>query len=290
MASDGIELSPSIKINSAELSFLARLIEDECGIRLEENKAYLFENRLATILVEFKCRSFNELHMLARVDKEVKQRIIEAITTKETFFFRDSGPFETLKKDLIPSHFENIGGNPRLTPLSIWSAACSTGQETYSIAIAVKEALNISFDPRIRIVGTDISDEAISKASYGLYSEAEISRGLPPEKLEKYFSRKGNGWRIRDEIRALVCFERGNILDPFCGRGRFDIIFCRNVAIYFAQETRRRLFLQMARRLNTNGKLLLGATEILNDMHEIFKRVQGSGTAYYQKISEVPGP
>ena len=173
---------------------------------------------------------------------KLARKIIEAITTNETSFFRDTSPFDLLRHKLIPDLIDRRSKNGARIPIRIWSAACSTGQEAYSTAIVLKELLGDLPRYDIRILGTDISNKVVAQASYGEYNRLELERGLPPETLARHFTASGDRWKIRDEIRAMATFRTMNLLEPFSFPHPFDIIFCRNVAIYFTESDKTRLF------------------------------------------------
>ncbi len=254
---------------------------------LDESKAYLIETRLGGLIKEYECSSYKELCSRAKTEsnKTIENRIIDAISTNETLFFRDTGPFEVLQHkilpDLIDRRTEKLSGLLPV-PIRIWSAACSTGQEAYSIAIVLKELLPDLKKYNVKLLGTDISDSAIGQASYGTYNKFEIERGLSKEKLQKYFIPNGGNWKIRDEIRAMVSFTKRNILEPFVGLGKLDIIFCRNVAIYFNLEKRKKLFENIASVLEPDGFLIIGSTESLTGISPIFEPKRYLRTIYYQ--------
>jgi chemotaxis protein methyltransferase CheR len=273
-------------ITPVEVEVLGRYIYDLCGILVEQSKTYLLESRLQPLLEEFQCHSYGELYERAQCDVSwrMQQRIIDSISTKETSFFRDQAPFELLKRKLLPDYLDCIrdpahGVGPRL---SIWSAACSTGQEVYSIAMTLKEMPVNLGHYRITVLGTDISDAAIAQASYGCYNQVEIARGLPPDKRTRYFQAVGSQWRVKDELRALVSFHRRNLLEPLNGLGTFDIIFCRNVAIYFNQPDRIRLFERLSEHLHPAGALLIGSTESLQGVTTRYIRQVYHNTTFYQ--------
>ena len=257
-----------IKITSEEIQLFSEYIYKMSGIVLDDRKAYLFESRLIRILEEQACATYKELYFKATTDdtRILERQIIDAITTGETLFFRDASPFEMLKHkilpDLIDRRSSRAGGNIK-TPIRIWSAGCSTGQEVYSIAMVLKETLPDLNRFQITLVGTDISDAAIAHASYGQYNKFEIERGLPLDKLNRYFQKNDSNWRISDEIRAMVSFRKLNLMQPFENQGTFDIIFCRNVSIYFSQADRRRLFNKIADKLVSDGYLIIGSSESL---------------------------
>nr|MBC8362536.1 protein-glutamate O-methyltransferase CheR [Candidatus Desulfatibia profunda] len=275
------------KITPDEVKFIAQYICNISGISLDQSKAYLFETRLGGILQEFGCSSFNDLHYKAKADvsKALERKIIDAISTNETLFFRDTGPFELLRHKILPDIIDrrSAKSSGRLpTPIRIWSAACSTGQEVYSIAIVLKELLPDLSKYNIKLLGTDISGAAIAQSSYGAYNKFEIERGLPPDKLLKYFSRNGDNWKIKDEIRAMVLFKKLNLMLPLIGLGKFDIVFCRNVAIYFNLDDKKKLFDKIADILEPDGYLIIGSTESLTGICPRFEPKRYLKSIFYQ--------
>ncbi len=276
-----------IKVTTDDIKAISKYILDISGIDLDESKAYLIETRLGGLIKEYECSSYRELCSKAKTDsnKTIENKIIDAISTNETLFFRDSGPFEVLQHkilpDLIDRRTEKSSGLLPI-PIRIWSAACSTGQEAYSIAIVLKELLPDLKKYNVKLLGTDISDSAIGQASHGAYNKFEIERGLSKEKLQKYFIPNGGNWKISNEIRAMVSFAKRNILKPFVGLGKLDIIFCRNVAIYFNLEERKKLFENIAGVLEPDGFLIVGSTESLTGICPIFEPKRYLRTIYYQ--------
>ena len=276
-----------IKDKTDDIKEISKYILDISGINLDESKAYLIETRLGGLIKEYECSSYKELRSKAETDsnKTIENKIIDAISTNETLFFRDREPFEVLQHkilpDLIDRRTEKASGLLPI-PIRIWSAACSTGQEAYSIAIVLKELLPDLKKYNVKLLGTDISDSAIGQASYGTYNKFEIERGLSKEKLQKYFIPNGGNWKISDEIRAMVSFNKGNILKPFAGVEKLDIIFCRNVAIYFDLEERKKLFENIASVLEPDGFLIVGSTESLTGICPIFEPKRYLRTIYYQ--------
>jgi len=275
-----------LKIRPEEIKLLTGYIHDISGIYLDASKKYLLETRLSPIAEELGCSSYQELYRRAKTDasKRVERAIIDAISTNETLFFRDGGPFTLLQHKILPELIDRRRSKSSLvrTPIRIWSAAASTGQEIYSIAIIIKELLGDLSRYNIKLLGTDISDSAIAQASQGKYNKFEIERGLPRDKLHKYFTRSGGYWKIKDEIRAMVTFRKLNLMLPFAGLGKFDIIFCRNVAIYFTIDDRKKLFNKIADVLEPDGYLLIGATESLTGICPRFVPRQHLRSIYYQ--------
>ncbi|MBN2705949.1 MAG: protein-glutamate O-methyltransferase CheR [Deltaproteobacteria bacterium] len=275
-----------LKITPQEYQNYCKYIYDICGINLAPNQTYLVETRLATLIKNLGCNSFTELYNQSRGDrlKKIEQEIINAITTNETYFFRDKAPFDLLQFKIIPDLIDKRSSRSGLPPtIKIWSAACSFGQEVYSIAITLKELLGRDLPKyRISIVGTDISDEAISRSSYGLYNQFEVERGLPPEKLRLYFNQVDKGWRIKDELRAMVSFRKQNLFQSFTDLGRFDIVLCRNVAIYFTQPDKVKLYEKIASAMAPDGYLLIGAQESLTGITNMFEPKRYLRSIFYQ--------
>lgn len=276
-----------IKILPEEFRVFAQYIHSLCGLSLDETKAYLIENRLSGLAQEAGCSTFSELYYRAKSDSTqgLERKIIDAITTGETLFFRDSAPFDLLQHKILPDLVDrrartSLRGLP--LPIRIWSAACSTGQEVYSIAITLKELFRDLERYNIRLLGTDISNQAIAQASRGLYSRLEIERGLPRDKLERYFTLQDSTWKVRDEIRALVSFRNFNLLNDFSSLGRYDIIFCRNVAIYFNDADKTALFNRIARILEPDGCLVIGATESITGLCPAYESRRYMRSVYYQ--------
>lgn len=266
-------------VDAASFRALADFIRARSGILLEDSKSYLVETRLGPLLEELSIGSYAELTRSAARDRHVLNRMIDEISTNETSFFRDRLPFDLLKFRLIPALVDRQrGAQDRIT---VWSAASSTGQEVYSIAIACHDILGSAATRRVRIVGTDISDGAIRRASYGAYTRYELERGLDEGLRERYFHRDGERWRVNDPLRAMATFRHLNLLDPLTGLGSFDIVFCRNVAIYFDTSTRRRLFERIAAQLRPGGALVIGSAESLHGITDRYERREHMRCVYY---------
>ncbi len=274
-----------IKVTPEELKLFSRLINDLCGVVLDKNKGYLLDQRIGPIVEEVGCKSFAELYHRVRYghDRELEQKIIDAITTQETLFFRDTSPFEALQYKVLPELIDLKEKTAFSNRIRIWSAGCSTGQEPYSIAMVICETIpdvHKSWD--VQILASDISDEAIKIASRGEYTEYEIGRGMDRKLLDKYFLKTEKRWKVKDEIRALIAFRKMNLLKPLVGIGPFDVIFCRNVAIYFEPEVRKDLFERIRRVLAPYGYLFVGSSESLVDLGERFKPYYHCRAIFYR--------
>jgi chemotaxis protein methyltransferase CheR len=267
-----------------DVQFVAQLVEQLCGVMLDDRKGYLVESRLGQLVRGQGCASYRELCQRARSggDRHLQQKIIDAITTQETLFFRDTSPFDALQNRILPDMIDAATRNGGAKRLKFWSAASSTGQEAYSLAMVLRETLPDIAAWNLSILATDISDAAIAQASRGWYAGHEIDRGMRASLLPKYFRPQGNGWQVKDDIRAMVSFQRRNLLQPFSELGPFDVIFCRNVAIYFDAARRRDLFLRLADRLTPSGVIVVGSSESLLDLGPRFLPRNHCRATYYQ--------
>lgn len=273
-----------MKIKPEELQRLADFVHARSGIVLDASKAYLLESRLLPLIRKNNFTSFSDLYNRAKSNVSLAHQIIDAISTNETSFFRDQKPFELLKFKILPDILDvmlKIPGGGGKT-LNIWSSACSTGQEVYTIAVTLQELLGSRISQyKIKITGTDISDSAVMQASRGCYSPFEIGRGFPKNLLSKYFVQEGQLFRVKDEIRALTFFRKINLMEPFTSMGKFDIIFCRNVAIYFSMQNRKSLFERLGDQLQPHGALVIGATESLFGITDRFNRCEYHNSVFY---------
>jgi len=270
----------------AEFAEWQRFVKEACGVWLDDTKGYLLETRLGGILRDTGDPGLGELLNRVRAEGSgaLRSKVINAITTHETSFFRDGAPFDLLKERLIPdlvARRTRMGLKP--VPLRILSAACSTGQEAYSTAITLKETLIDLSAYDIRILGLDISDKAVAHAATGCYSRIELERGLSPERIARHFAAHGSAWRIRDELRSLATFRRANLLEPVMGPLAFDVIFCRNVAIYFTEPDKVRLFRNLGRSLAKDGALIIGSTETLSNLCPEFEAQRHARSVWYRK-------
>ena len=277
-------------VSTEDVAFVARLVDELCGVVLDDSKAYLIECRLGELAKKHGCGTYRELCQKARGngDRAVQTEIIDAITTQETLFFRDNSPFEALQHKVIPQLIDDKAKTAFPRRLRIWSAASSTGQEAYSIAMLLCELIPDVLSWDISILATDISNAAIKAASLGWYARHEIERGMKPAMLAKYFVEQRGGWKIKDQIRAMVAFQHRNLLQPFAGLGSFDIIFCRNVAIYFDAPHRRDLFLRLTEHLTPSGYLFVGSAESLLDLGPRFAPHVHCRATFYRPNLNVP--
>jgi chemotaxis protein methyltransferase CheR len=274
-------------ITRDELGAWSRYIYDICGVHLDETKGYLVETRLSGLARETGAASLSELYYRAKsTPNGLRQKIIDAITTNETSFFRDTAPFELLQHKLIPELIDRRkGGGAARPPIRIWSAACATGQEVYTMGIVLKELLGDLTRYDIRILGTDISDQAVAQASYACYTKLELDRGMSPDKIQRHFTPVNDRWKVRDEIRGLVTFRKMNLLEPFSLPGLMDVVFCRNVAIYFTEPDRARLFRSIGKCLAPDGALVIGSTESLTGLCPEFEPQRHMRTVFYRRKS-----
>jgi chemotaxis protein methyltransferase CheR len=247
-------------VSTLSFAFVCQYLRDKAAIELSDDKNYLVNARLGELARELKLSSAEQVVVeLQRrpADAELGRRVIEALTTKETFFFRDNHPFMALRDEVIPKLLKDNALSPTLR---VWSAACSTGQEPYSLAMLVMEHFPTCF-AQINILATDIDTSALARAREGAYKQHEMNRGLPAPFLAKYFHRKGALWEVGPAIKRLVRFQQLNLAGSWPSLGRFDLILVRNVLIYFGRETKQDILTRMAALLTSRGALLLGAGE-----------------------------
>ncbi len=274
-----------IAITPKELALFAEFIHACTGIVLDSTKAYLLESRLGHMLDEYGASTFTDFFYAGYRSVEWVNRVVDAISTNETSFFRDQRPFELLRSKILPDFFgrRQNGSEPSPSGLRIWSAACATGQEVYSLGMIISELLGSEMNRwNITITGTDISDYAINKARQGLYTSYEVERGVPHNLRQKYFESQGELLKVRADLQAMTVFKKMNLLAASEGNELYDIILCRNVAIYFNQENRRRLFERIAACLRPEGILIIGSTESLVGVSDRFSRNESCNTLYYQ--------
>lgn len=253
-------------MNSAEFQYLRDVLHQRSGLALTEDKIYLLESRLMPLAKPKGINTLSELVSNLRVkpDEVFLREITEAMTTNESMFFRDIKPFEQFRKIALPKIMEANAGSKKIR---IWSAACSNGQEPYSLAMCLQEESAKLAGWNVEIVGTDLCSKVLAKAREGIYTQFEVQRGLPIQMLLKYFEQlPGNQWRIKPEIRKMISFREKNLIDHIALMGNFDVIFCRNVLIYFDVLTKNNVLEQLAKILPKHGFLFLGSTETILGM------------------------
>jgi len=258
-------------------------LEQQCGIVLGENKQYLVKSRLAPLMSRFNVESLSELvsKTLGVHERQLRAAVVDAMTTNETLWFRDQYPFELLKTRLFPE-FKTLN-----RPLKIWSAASSSGQEPYSIAMSVAEFQSSSpgvLKMGAQIIGTDISNTMLDMCKHAEYDALALARGLSAERRKKFFKDSGNGMaQVVDSLKKQVSFRHLNLLDSYALMGKFDIIFCRNVLIYFSPEVKAKIIAQFSQALNPKGYLFLGASESMSGLSTDFDMVRCNPGIIYQK-------
>jgi chemotaxis protein methyltransferase CheR len=246
---------------------IAELLKKRSGLVLGAEKSYLLESRLSPLAKKHKLANLDDLVTALTKDPNgaLATKVVEAMTTNESLFFRDSRPFEQLKKTLLPALAKARGAT---RSLRVWSAACSHGQEPYSIAMTIKEMGPLFAGWKIEILATDIAQEVMARAKSGLFTQFEVQRGLPVTLLVKYFAKSGTRWQVDAGIRAMVNFKEFNLLGDMRSLGQFDLIFCRNVLIYFDPPTKRKVLDGLAQRLVPDGALFLGGAETVLGLTE----------------------
>jgi len=261
-------------MNVQDFEFLAALLKQRSGLILTKDKAYLLETRLMPVARKWNLKGLEELvdDLRTRRDDGLTADITEAMTTNESLFFRDTKPYDQFRNQVLPRLMQNRAGERKLR---IWSAACSSGQEPYSIAMLLLEDLAKLSGWRVEIVATDISREMITKAQAGLYTQFEVQRGLPIALLVKYFTQDGDKWQIDEKIKEMVSFKEFNLLDDPAALGQFDVVFCRNVLIYFDQATKADVLAKVAAQMPPDGILYLGGAETVLGVTDRFQPIEG---------------
>jgi chemotaxis protein methyltransferase CheR len=262
------------------MSFVRDLVYRRSAIVVEPGKEYLVESRLAPLAREQGFASIDAMidHLRARPANDLQAKVVEAMTTNETSFFRDQHPFEGLKNTILPALQRARSGSKTLR---IWSAACSAGQEPYSIAMLLRDQFPELASWDVRILATDLSAAMVARASAGRYSQVEVNRGLPATTLVKHFERCGTEWQIKPEVRRLVQCRQLNLLDPW-PVGRHDVVFLRNVLIYFDVPTKQAILSRMRGVLAPDGYLFLGGAETTLKVDETFERIQIDRAVFYR--------
>ncbi len=264
--------------DQAEFDHFRQFLQDACGIALGDNKQYLVSNRIRRLLEEYQLSSFSDLvrALKQNSNRRLKEQVIDVMTTNETFWFRDVYPFEHLRNKLLPDWMQT---EQRMAgPIRIWSAACSSGQEPYSISMMVEEFRRQRMGALARpvqIVATDLSSIVLDQAKRGEYDRLSVVRGLASDRLERYFDNpRDNVWRVKPLVRDRIEFKAWNLLDSYAGLGKFDVVFCRNVLIYFNAELKRRILEKIHGSLKPGGVLFLGSSEGLAGASHLFEMVR----------------
>ncbi|CAA7616185.1 Chemotaxis protein methyltransferase 1 [Candidatus Terasakiella magnetica] len=254
-----------------DFDFVAKMLKDRSGLVITRDKAYLLESRLTPVSRKRGMKGLDDLiSSLRTASEDLLREVTEAMTTNESFFFRDIKPFDQFKSVVLP---HMMAARSTKKTLRVWSAAASSGQEAYTLAMMLKEEGAKLSGWKIEIVGTDISTEMLEKAKAGLYSQFEVQRGLPIQLLVKYFKKTAEMWQIDPAIRAMVQFREYNLLHDLKPLGQFDVVFCRNVLIYFDQPTKTRVLDNISRIMPDDGFLYLGGAETVLGISDKFKPV-----------------
>lgn len=262
-----------------DFAFFTKYIYDQTGLVLGPDKMYLIESRLSPLARKYGVASIDLLVGQLRTSKtaDLQRDIVDAMMTNESFFFRDGKPFDQFRQIVLPGLLQSRATKKAFR---IWCAAASTGQEPYTLAMILKEEAAKLAGWRVDIVGTDISHEALERAKAGVYTQFEVQRGLPIQLLVKYFKQQGDKWQIAPEIRSAVQYKSFNLLSEFASLGAFDVIFCRNVLIYFDQKTKGTILDRMAKLLPADGLLYLGGAETVLGVTDRFQPMPGQRGIY----------
>ena len=262
-----------------DFDMFSNLLKQRSGLVLTKDKAYLLESRLMPVARKWNMKGLEDLAQAVRSRKEeaLLRDITEAMTTNESSFFRDQKPFDLFKQLVLPKLLESRAARKQIR---IWSAACSSGQEAYSLAMLLQEEGPKLAGWKIEIIGTDISAEMVERCKAGIYTQFEVQRGLPITMLVKYFKQNGDKWQISPQIRQMASFREFNLLGDLSPLGQFDVVFCRNVLIYFDQATKGRVLEQAARIMPPDGYLYLGGAETVLGITDRFKPLEGQRGLY----------
>ena len=272
-----------------DFDYLRKLLRERSGLVLSAEKQYLAESRLVPVARRHAIATLGELvgKIKANEMSPLAMEVVKAMTTNETFFFRDKVPFDHIRETILPAL---ITARAREKRIRIWCTAASTGQEPYSIAMILREFNAQLAGYRTEIIATNISGEVLARAKAGIYSQFEVQRGLPIQQLVKYFSQVGETWQIAPEIRAMVQFRPLNLLKDFSALGTFDLVFCRNVLIYFDQDTKIQVLNRIVRQMPETGFLALGAAETVVGLTDAFKPMPDRRGLYVPNLTKAVRP
>jgi chemotaxis protein methyltransferase CheR len=266
-----------------DFDYLRRLLKERSGLVLSADKQYLAESRLLPVARRHGMTTLGELVARLRGPSiALTAEVVEAMTTNETFFFRDKIPFEHLRETIVPAL---AAARAREKRIRIWCTAASTGQEPYSIAMALKSLGAVLEGFRIDILATDLSTDVLERAKAGVYSQFEVQRGLPIQFLVKFFAKTGDNWQIAQDIRDMVQFRSLNLLNDFSPLGPFDLVFCRNVLIYFDQPTKTGVLNRLAKQMPDDAFLVLGAAETVVGLTDVFKPMADKRGLYAPNVA-----
>jgi chemotaxis protein methyltransferase CheR len=268
-------------IDQPSFHFVRRMVRERAAIVLDDSKQYLVDNRLSLLARREGLASAQDVidRLRAAPDGPLRRKVIEAMATTETLFFRDRKPYEALRHTILPE-LRQLRAVER--KLQIWCCACSSGQEPYSISMVVREYFPGLATWDLRLLATDISSEMLARSRTGLYSQLEVNRGVPAAFLAKYFHKAGLEWKIRDDLRKMVEFRELNLAGPWGAIPQADLIMLRNVLIYFDIETKREILGKVRKLLRPGGFLVLGTAETTMNLDDGFELVRSDGTAYYR--------
>jgi chemotaxis protein methyltransferase CheR len=280
----------------SDFLLLTKFVAEACCIHLGEDKKYLFESRLGSVISESGATTIPEFIRLANADAtgKLRDRVIDVMTTHETYWFRDSHPWAAMENQLLPNLASKLASGER-SRIRILCAACSTGQEPYSIALLLQKLSGAgklcgARPENFEILAFDVSRGTLFLAAAGRYSQIEIARGLPPFWRDNYFDpTPGNTWTLRESVRRMVTFKRRNLQDSFAGLGFFDLVLCRNVAIYFQEDFKRELFNRISGIICPGGHLMLGGSESLLSHNHLFEIDQLENAIFYKRRDKPPG-
>ena len=268
-------------VSPEDYNYITKFLLDTTGLSLGENKEYLLEARLIPLAQAHGMNGIEDLvlSLKSQLDQDLKKEVMEAMTTNESSFFRDKRPFEEFKLSIMP---DLIAERKLTKKLRIWCAACSNGQEPYSIVMALRESFPELIDWNIQIVGTDLCTKALNRAEEGVYSQFEVQRGLPVQLLMKYFEQCEEGWKINPDSGVTFQWKHLNLLEDFQHLGMFDVVFCRNVLIYFEPDLKKNILDRIRNQMNSTGALLLGAAETVLGISESYSKLPNCQSAIYR--------
>jgi len=276
-------------LNATDFQFVCDVVRQRSAIVLDGEKAYLADSRLTPVARSLGYPSADEFILDARRSRSPRliQSMVEAMTTNETSFFRDAHPFEILRTHVLPSLINRRSGERRL---AIWSNACSSGQEIYSIAIILEEHFPELRDWNVRLIASDLSTRVLNQAREGLYNQTEINRGVPPTMLTKYFQRRGQHWQVSEHLRRKVEFRSLNLIEPFPMLPAMDVVFLRNVLIYFSMETKRDILRRVDAVMSEDGFLFFGGGESMVNLNTRFTPLRTNSGIVYTRRPDCGNP